>query len=174
MAKINVMVENLSSDVNAELRTVLLEGVEVDMDKLMAVLTGKPMPRKPRTPKAKPAPVVETAPAPVEVKPEAPAPVAAPAPVEVKPETPKASKPRKGGFRRRSRSNNHITVSLVDCLGVGLYPTKKGPKAVAIYKMSKTHNYEILLWVDDNNETASHDDGGFPNTQGKLYNVEMF
>lgn len=166
MAKVNILVENINETAD-ELKTVVLENVEVDFDKLMAYLTGKPIPRKPRTPKAKPvAPVVEVTP--VEVKPE-------PAPVKVEPkvEEPKASKPRKGGFRRR-KANNPITVSLVDCLGVGLYPTKKGPKAVAIYKKSSVNGYEILLWVDDNNETASHDEGGFPNTQGKLYNVEMF
>lgn len=168
MAKVNILVENIN-ETNDELKTVVLENVEVDLDTLMAYLTGRPKPRKPRTPKAKPAPVVETAPAPVEVKPE-PAPV-----VKAEPKAepkPKASGKR-GGFRRR-KAGNPITVSLVDCLGVGLYPTKKGPKAVAIYKLSSVNNYEILLWVNDDNETASHDDGGFPNTSGKLYNVEMF
>lgn len=160
MARINILVENINETTD-ELKTVVLENVEVDLDKLMAYLTGKPIPRKPRTPKAKPEPKPEpVVVAPVVAKP------------EPKPE-PKPKAPRKGGFRRR-KAGNPITVSLVDCLGVGLYPTRQGPKAVAIYKLSKTHNYEILLWVNDDNETASHDDGGFPNTSGKLYNVEMF
>ena len=165
MAKVNILVENIN-ETSDELKTVVLENVEVDLDKLMAYLTGKPIPRKPRTPKAKPVAVVVEA-APVEVKAE---PVVA---VVEKPEPKAEPKPkRRGGWKRR-KSGNPITVSLVDCLGVGMYPTKKGNKAVAIHRRTP-QGLEVLLWIDDNNETASHDDGGFVNSNGKLYGVEMF
>lgn len=167
--RINVMVENLTStDENA--KVVLLENVEVDFDKLMKLLTGKPVarkPRQPRTPKAKSDTPSNDA---IDAR------LAAPAPAPVKVETPApapASKPqkRRGGFRRR-RGSNPVRVALTDCLGIGLYPTKQGPKRVAVWRKSDKQGIEILLWVEDNEEFASHDDGGFPNSQGKLYNVE--
>lgn len=77
---------------------------------------------------------------------------------------------------RRRKAKNEVEVSLLDCVGTGLYPTLRGIVRVAIWKIEdhKGVQRERLLWIDDDNETARHDDGGFLNSMGRLHTVVMF